>query len=92
MPNLIERDLAPFVEARSGRGIVLQIRNLGDGFFELVTIVPGHGAKQGGLIAAQDLFSLGRAMTLAASEQMAEMWHRTPTPATRNGTTESHRV
>jgi hypothetical protein len=81
-------DLAPFVEAeRKPRGVVLEVRCRGDGTFELTTIVPGHGAKQGGVLDVQQLYHLGRRMCLVASVEMKRMFDATPPAAT----VETHR-
>jgi hypothetical protein len=70
----VQVELTPFVPTPRGRGIVLEVRDLGDGTFEVVTMVPGHGAKQGGTVTAEELFRLGRELTKTASALIGARW------------------
>lgn len=85
MPEPITTDLAPFVPHRGSRGIVLEVRQLTDGVFEVATMVPGHGAKQGGTLTVEELFDLARRLQKAASFAMAHRWEALPVFPGRNG-------
>lgn len=81
----IQVPLEPFIPCKRGRGVVLEVRDLGDGTFELATIVPGFGSKQGGVLTAKELFDLGRRLTLAVSMAAKSAWDAVPIFPDRNG-------
>ncbi|MBA4192240.1 MAG: hypothetical protein C0467_30085 [Planctomycetaceae bacterium] len=84
----ISTDLEPFIPCRRSRGVVLEVRQLDVDEFEIVTIIPGNGAKQGGVITAEALLALSEKLKHAAVFAMRHRWLAVPSFPSANG---SHR-
>lgn len=77
--------LEPFIPDRHRSGVTIAVRQVDDDDFEIATIIPGNGAKQGGIVSAEQLYALAEKLKAAAVFAMNHRWQAVPVFADRNG-------